>query len=233
MKLNLTELKTIVNKRKGIFGLFLGLTVLALVLSFSAYRPKTTQIIQTIPSNNTPNVEVKAPIIIKFSRPLSTDEIVHIALQPPAPGNVNYNSDRTQATFEPFFNYKTGTQYTVAITGTEFADYNFNFSTFSPQGSQFSGIPTPNLAPGSGMQKFISTLPYRNEQFTIDHLATSNLIIITITQLPYETNKQAALDYIKSFGFENPQLEFNISIDSAPEFRPRTPEEASAPPIIH
>lgn len=228
MKLTLNNLKTSLKKSSRWLP-FITLGIIAAILVFVVARPRSVQIIQTIPADRTPNIQIDSTVSVKLNQSLPSSDQLQFTFQPPIPGNVTYSSDRTQATFQPIFNLQSGTQYTVSVFANNVQRYEFTFSTFSPGGNRFIGLPTPTYgssASSDSIIAFTDTLPHREEKFTITHLKTSNYLIITINREPYEENKQAALNYIKSFGIPNPELNFNLSIDLAHELLPRVPRQA-------
>lgn len=56
----------------------------------------------------------------------------------------------------------------------------------------------------------IKTLPYEGEDFVVDYIVTSKTITIRIYADPADKKKQAAFDYIKSFGINPDQEQIDI-----------------------
>lgn len=54
-------------------------------------------------------------------------------------------------------------------------------------------------------QALIAHLPYSTDNFTVEYLAASDSFIITIEQDPYETNKTAAEEWLRSQGITDLQ----------------------------
>lgn len=57
-----------------------------------------------------------------------------------------------------------------------------------------------SIIPISSRAQLIRMLPVRTDVFTIEYLAKSDTIIVTITKNPYTQNKQKALDWFKERG---------------------------------
>lgn len=56
------------------------------------------------------------------------------------------------------------------------------------------------VIPISSRQQLINMLPVRNDSFTIEYLAKTDTIIVTIIKNPYTQNRQKALNWFKERG---------------------------------
>ncbi len=189
------------------------LAIIGIILSSLVLRPKSLQVVSILPANLSPNISPNAPIVVTFSQPLPANQIVYFELKPPIAGTVTYAQNRTQATFLPQGNYQFNTTYTVTIRNPSLTTFTSTFTT-RPQSGFSTIIPQNTQNPSSSPRlNFTNSLPYYSDIFSIEYLETSNTLIVTINALPYEDNKQKALNYITSQGIQNPFTQFNISID--------------------
>lgn len=200
-------------RQNKLFPILVVLAIIAIIISSFALRNSSVEVVAIIPANQTPNVTLTSPIVVTFSQALPTEQQVLFQLTPPLLGTVAYAQDRTKVTFSPSSAYQPEITYQLTVTSPNLKTFTSSFTTQGTSGFGHLVPTTPASSSNSPRLTFTDTLPYVSPEFAIRYLETSNTLDIRITALPYEDNKQKALDYIKSFGIDNPYTQFNISID--------------------
>ena len=61
----------------------------------------------------------------------------------------------------------------------------------------------PIIQRGYIIENLIQKLPYENDQYLVEYLQNPNVFYVTVKKNPFNANKQAAIDWLKSQGIQD------------------------------
>lgn len=168
------------------------------------------KLIKTLPIDASMGVDNRAEIAFEFNKRMATSYTPRgedasnprnvIELEPYVDGHTTVKDNRV--IFTPEYNLRPFTKYKATLVsakpglGKGEARYTITFTT--GQG-KFS-----DQDPASPRNKFIKSLPYTTNAYSIDYLVVDNMFVVQIFEAPVEGNKQAVLDYLFSQGVDVP-----------------------------
>ena len=204
---------------------------LVLVLGILLWRmPLFTQyqVVQQSPSDQARDVPITVNLLVEFNRPLPSDPPPLVKLTPPVPGQVSLQQNNHQLVFIPKQLLQHETEYQVSITAPGL-EHHFSFRTapaqplpfaspLTPQPTNFPNVtpPTPSSATLQQLSDLIKSLPVTTQAYRIEYNPVANRIFIILYQAPVEQSKTRALNYLKGFGFEDPEQQLLLDIITSP-----------------
>ncbi len=208
-----------------IFGI---LAVLILVIIYAVITGHQFHLVRTDPANGSQNVPTTQIVSFYFNQNLakanstSTDSQNYstgfdfniVAISPETPGSVSISGKKV--VFKPGIQGLTSQPYTMHLThikseqGKTLPDITLSFNvTYVP----FNELPADQQQQqinqtdqtqdvNSARNKFIKSLPYTNDNYSIEYIESDDYFLVRVTNSPVATQKAAALKYMTDHGID-------------------------------
>jgi hypothetical protein len=193
-----------------------GLALIALITTLLATQPLANSIASTDPADGATEIPLDFPVTVTFKKPVSTSQQSSLVLNihPAVLGNLSFSPDSIQTIWKPKHLYNNNTLYTITISGQNLKTHTFTFRTRpAPLTAQLfpNLLNSPNPTdPADPKQQLLAKLPFRTDIFTIQYTILGDNIYVTIHQEPIESQKEKALNWLKTFGFDNPETQLRV-----------------------
>jgi hypothetical protein len=220
----------------GVFALAAAMVVLFVISNFANLFPPS--LVATTPKSDETGVSPFADVEMVFDRNVSVGNESKFKIEPAVDGQTVISGKGLK--FVPSMHLAFGKKFTVTLTdpigswGVKGKTVSFSFTVKDRSSlsddeksklqaesslglgkeSQKAAQTDPVIKRAYAVNSLIQSLPYDTDSFSISYIASTSIFLIYIKQNPYDTNKQAALDYIKGYGVDDTSA-INIQYTSA------------------